>query len=102
MIHALAIVVNESHLEVTLHPDHGHAVRVAAKRILRMMRESSACDIGEETVLLSEAHERGDFAEVVHLFELLARRKVVFIQPVEAPVNSGLNRITAQLMSFLP
>lgn len=84
-MHALVVLLNDSRVDVTLHPSAAEALRAAAKRVFRMMRESSALDLGDEVFRMSEASEREDWAEVVFLFEAQARRKVVFIQPVQIP-----------------
>ncbi len=85
MYHALVVAIHESRVDVTLHNTLLDAERAAAKRVLRLMRESSALDLGDDTILMSEAYQREDHVEVVRLFEKQARRQVVFIQPVAEP-----------------
>jgi hypothetical protein len=88
VLHALIVKIHESRLDVTLHNSLAEAEKAAAKRVLRLMGESSALDLGEDMFLMSEANERDDHSEVVRLFERQQRRQVVFIQPVAAPKPS--------------
>ncbi len=89
MLYALVVLVKESHVETTLHTTLLEARMAAAKRVFRLMRESSMVDLGEEAVLMSKANDRGDYDEVARLYERQVGRRVVFIQPVALPTGTS-------------
>jgi hypothetical protein len=90
--YALVVIVHETRVDVTLHNTLAEARKAAAERVLRLMRESSTLDLGDDLFLMSEANERDDYLKVVRLFERQERRQVVFIQPVAAPTPASSTR----------